>query len=71
MTAPGHAGAAHAAHWAYDGDAGPAVRGGLEPEFQLCAPGRRQSPIDIFSRLCPMNARSLQSASGLLIERLN
>jgi carbonic anhydrase len=37
----------HAAHWAYNGETGPAVWGGLKPEFQLCAVGKRQSPIDI------------------------
>jgi carbonic anhydrase len=43
-----HAGAdGHAAHWAYNGETGPAVWGGLKPEFQLCAVGKRQSPIDI------------------------
>ena len=44
----GHAAAdGHAAHWAYNGETGPAVWGGLKPEFQLCAVGKRQSPIDI------------------------
>jgi carbonic anhydrase len=36
-----------AAHWAYGGDTGPAVWGGLKPDFQLCSTGKRQSPIDI------------------------
>ena len=43
----GHGAAGHAAHWAYNGETGPAVWGGLKPEFQLCAVGKRQSPIDI------------------------
>jgi carbonic anhydrase len=43
--APGAAG--HAAHWAYGGETGPAVWGGLKPDFQLCSTGKRQSPIDI------------------------
>ena len=42
---------AHAApqalHWGYAGDAGPAQWGALRPEFELCASGQRQSPIDI------------------------
>jgi carbonic anhydrase len=44
----GAAGASgHAAHWAYEGAAGPAAWGALKPEFGLCANGQRQSPIDI------------------------
>jgi carbonic anhydrase len=56
---PGGAGSAAAAHggptsaahgslhWGYEGVAGPAAWGGLKPEFNLCASGQRQSPIDI------------------------
>ena len=41
-------GAGHAAaHWAYQGPAGPQTWGGLKPEFTLCGSGQRQSPIDI------------------------
>jgi carbonic anhydrase len=46
-----HAGAApgagHAAHWSYEGAAGPQSWGGLKPEFTKCSVGLRQSPIDI------------------------
>ncbi len=42
-----HAAAVHAAHWAYEGDAGPKSWGGLKPEFTKCSTGLRQSPIDI------------------------
>lgn len=35
------------AHWAYTGELGPKAWGGLKPEFNLCASGQRQSPIDI------------------------
>jgi carbonic anhydrase len=42
-TPAAHGGAA----WSYDGVAGPAAWGGLRPDFQLCASGQRQSPIDI------------------------
>lgn len=42
--AHGHAGAAH---WDYEGGAGPAAWGALEPAFALCSSGQRQSPIDI------------------------
>lgn len=45
--AKGHAPSAHAAHWGYEGAAGPAAWGALKPEFGLCANGQRQSPIDI------------------------
>jgi carbonic anhydrase len=46
--APGLAPGAHGpAHWSYEGVAGPAAWGGLKPEFNLCASGQRQSPIDI------------------------
>ncbi len=34
-------------HWAYEGDTGPQAWGRLKPEFNLCATGRRQSPISI------------------------
>lgn len=35
------------AAWAYEGENGPAVWGKLKPEFNLCATGKRQSPINI------------------------
>lgn len=38
---------AHAAHWDYQGGAGPEAWGALKPEFTLCKTGQRQSPIDI------------------------
>lgn len=34
-------------HWSYDGDNGPQAWGKLKPEFNLCATGKRQSPINI------------------------
>lgn len=34
-------------HWDYDGNNGPRVWGQLEPDFALCANGKRQSPIPI------------------------
>jgi carbonic anhydrase len=34
-------------HWAYDGENGPQNWGRLKPEFNLCAIGKRQSPINI------------------------
>jgi carbonic anhydrase len=34
-------------HWAYEGDNGPQAWGKLKPEFNLCAIGKRQSPIAI------------------------
>ena len=34
-------------HWDYDGANGPASWGKLKPEFNLCAIGKRQSPINI------------------------
>ncbi|MBP6484246.1 MAG: carbonic anhydrase family protein [Rhodoferax sp.] len=53
----GHAtGAAHApsgnahggeAHWTYEGDTGPQAWGSLKPAFNVCAIGKRQSPINI------------------------
>jgi carbonic anhydrase len=36
-----------AAHWAYEGDEGPAAWGELSPEYALCSEGRSQSPIDL------------------------
>jgi carbonic anhydrase len=35
------------AHWAYEGDTGPQAWGNLKPEFNACAIGKRQSPINI------------------------
>ena len=46
-TAAAHAAANTAAHWSYQGAAGPQTWGGLKPEFTLCGNGQRQSPIDI------------------------
>jgi carbonic anhydrase len=34
-------------HWSYDGENGPQNWGKLKPEFNLCAIGKRQSPIAI------------------------
>ncbi len=34
-------------HWTYDGASGPQAWGQLKPDFNLCAIGRRQSPIHI------------------------
>ena len=34
-------------HWAYEGENGPQAWGRLKPEFNICAIGRRQSPINI------------------------
>ena len=46
--ASGH-GEGHDIHWAYDGEGGPQAWGKLKPEFNLCATGKRQSPIHIES----------------------
>lgn len=35
------------AHWAYEGETGPQAWGKLKPDFNLCAIGKRQSPINI------------------------
>ncbi len=35
------------AHWSYQGENGPQAWGQLKPEFNLCATGKRQSPINI------------------------
>jgi carbonic anhydrase len=34
-------------HWTYEGETGPQNWGKLKPEFNLCAIGKRQSPINI------------------------
>jgi len=38
---------AHAPHWDYSGNGGPAAWGQMKPEFAKCSSGTRQSPIDI------------------------
>ncbi len=47
--ATAHGSDAHAGepHWAYEGENGPQNWGKLKPEFNLCAIGKRQSPINI------------------------
>lgn len=44
-----HGGEAHGdePHWAYEGENGPQAWGKLKPEFNACATGKRQSPINI------------------------
>jgi carbonic anhydrase len=45
---PAHGGGdTHAAHWSYEGSAGPEGWGQMKPEFAKCSSGSRQSPIDI------------------------
>ena len=34
-------------HWSYEGEGGPETWGQLKPEFNVCAIGKRQSPINI------------------------
>lgn len=34
-------------HWTYEGETGPQAWGKLKPDFNLCAIGKRQSPINI------------------------
>lgn len=34
-------------HWSYEGETGPQAWGKLKPDFNLCATGKRQSPINI------------------------
>jgi len=38
---------AHAPHWSYGAEGGPAEWARLKPEFATCGTGQRQSPIDI------------------------
>jgi carbonic anhydrase len=47
--ADAHGGDAHGGdvHWAYDGENGPQNWGKLKSEFNVCAIGKRQSPINI------------------------
>lgn len=44
---PSAAPVAEPAHWSYDGDSGPAAWAGLDPDFEACAAGTVQSPIDL------------------------
>ena len=45
--AAAHGGGHDDIHWAYEGAGGPQAWGKLKPEFNLCAIGKRQSPINI------------------------
>lgn len=46
--AAGHGAEPHEVHWSYEGEStGPAQWGTLKPEFNVCAIGKRQSPINI------------------------
>ena len=47
--ADAHAGNAHGGevHWSYEGETGPQNWGKLKPEFNVCAIGKRQTPINI------------------------
>lgn len=49
VSAPEHSADAHGGevHWSYEGENGPQNWGKLKPEFNLCALGKRQSPINI------------------------
>lgn len=42
-----HGAGGHDIHWAYEGEGGPQAWGKLKPEFNTCAAGKRQSPINI------------------------
>ncbi len=42
-----HADAGGEVHWSYEGENGPQAWGKLKPEFNTCAIGKRQSPINI------------------------
>jgi carbonic anhydrase len=48
--AAGAAGHGGEAHWSYEGETGPQAWGQMKPEFNLCAIGKRQSPIHIDER---------------------
>lgn len=48
---PPSAWASEGAHWTYEGDEGPEHWGELAEEFDMCAKGRNQSPIDLVAHL--------------------
>ena len=45
--APGAAHGGGDVHWSYDGETGPQAWASLKPDFNVCAIGKRQSPINI------------------------
>lgn len=47
QTAQMQAGHGGDVHWSYEGDKGPQAWGRLKPDFNVCALGKRQSPINI------------------------
>ena len=46
-SAPGSEHGGGAVHWGYGEDDGPAVWDGLSADYELCASGRQQSPVDL------------------------
>ena len=47
LSLPAPAEESHPPHWGYSADDGPARWAELSPEWEICAGGRRQSPIDL------------------------
>lgn len=58
------------AHWSYEGEAGPANWGKLDPSYVMCGIGRNQSPIDLSrfveAELAPLKMQYKTSASVIV-----
>jgi carbonic anhydrase len=59
-------------HWGYEDENGPAAWASMKPEWQLCARGRQQSPIDLASAIeRPLPAIGVHNLSEHAVEVLN
>ncbi|MFP7753741.1 carbonic anhydrase [Thermodesulfobacteriota bacterium B35] len=67
----GNALASGGAHWGYTGDTGPAHWGTLKPEFEMCAKGVNQSPINLTGFIEAELEPITFNYSGLATEILN
>ncbi len=63
-------GAMAQAHWSYEGEAGPANWGKLDPQYVMCGIGRNQSPVDLSrfteAELAPLKMQYKTAASEIV-----
>jgi carbonic anhydrase len=63
---------AHAPHWGYEVDDGPAAWASMDPAWRLCAEGRAQSPIDLAGATpAELGEMLIDTPSGQEVEVIN